>query len=652
MSVLYKAVHPTLGTPVVVKKLTLKGDPAHRERFRREASLMMDLRHENVVGVYDHFREGSGHYLVMEYVDGHSLAELLAREGALTAEESLWLAGRIAAALAHIHSHGVVHRDIKPSNILLSRDGIVKLADFGIAFTPGGSEDITAEGTALGTPSFMAPEQLEDARQADPRSDIWSLGVCFFEFITGRKFVSGPAPAAVREALPDAVRTVGLRLPPSLPPAGRRLIRKSLRMRPESRLKDGGAVLRLLRGSVGGSRPPDRLSDRLDGLIGAMDGSPPPESTPEDSGLGDVPREDGKTSDRIAAIRALFLPGRKNDRQEPVTGSPGGEPPGGRLAGNRADSGDLRSRWGRQRGRFLLAAALVVVLTAVLTAVLTPARLFARRTHGILRLELVFPESVPAYWLEGTEVRLFRESGGGLVEHASPRLRSGGEMCQLRSRRLSLPSGAYRLSWSLGDTVSWTSLRLPPVVETGVSGGSTLTVAEELGTPPVFPLALEWQALDAGRRRPLEGAALTWTRLDSAGGALESGGRYRFTIEHPGYRPAVIDVAVSPWRRRLRLETSLWKLPGRVEIRNESSRAAMPRLEGSGRYLNLENAPELSRIGRLPPGESTTLTLAPGTWFLSPGFSRDAGRNLRVGSGETVEVIIGEDSRGSLTLAR
>ncbi len=181
MSVLYKAEHPTLGIPVVVKKLTLKGDPAHRERFKREASLMMELRHENVVGVYDHFKEGAGHYLVMEFIDGPSLAQLLAREGSLSPEEANWLIAKIAAALSHIHSHGVVHRDIKPSNVLLSREGTLKLADFGIAFTPGGGEDITSEGTALGTPSFMAPEQLEDARSADKRSDIWSLGVCFFD---------------------------------------------------------------------------------------------------------------------------------------------------------------------------------------------------------------------------------------------------------------------------------------------------------------------------------------------------------------------------------------------------------------------------------------------------------------------------------------
>ena len=300
----------------------------------------------------------------------------------------------------------------------------------------------------------------------------------------------------------------------------------------------------------------------------------------------------------------------------------------------------------------MIAGIIALVLTASLTLVLTPARLFARRTHGILKLELVFPESTPDYWLEGAEVRLFRESGDGLDELASPSLRSLGDHRRLTSRRLSLPAGGYRLSWSLGDTVSWTSLRLPSVAEAAITDGSTLTVAEELGTPPVFPLTLEWKALDAEIRNEPDGAVMTWARLDSDGGDLESGGRYRFTIECPGYRPTVFDVAVSPWRRHLRLEAVMWRLPGRIEIRNLSSRTATPRMDGSGRYLNLEKAAVLSRIGRLPPGQSITLTLTPGTRFLSPGFSRNAGVNLNVASGETLPVAITEDDDGNLVLDR
>ncbi|PIE04350.1 MAG: serine/threonine protein kinase, partial [Spirochaetales bacterium] len=267
MSLLYKAEHPTLGRPVVLKKLMLKGGAEHRNRFRREASLMMELRHENVVGVFDHFQEGSGRYLVMEYVEGSSLAELLSREGALTPAEVQWLTGRIALALSHIHSRGVVHRDVKPSNVLLGKDGSVKLGDFGIAFEPGETEELTSSGTTLGTPGFMAPEQLEDARSADERSDIWSLGVCCFELITGRKFITGPTPAAIRKALPGAVRGYRQRLPERLPRSLQRFLRKTLVMNAASRLPDGQAAADLLK-AVPGTPPPEELMLRLEKLMG------------------------------------------------------------------------------------------------------------------------------------------------------------------------------------------------------------------------------------------------------------------------------------------------------------------------------------------------------------------------------------------------
>ena len=95
MSVVYKAQHPTLETVVVLKKLMLRGESSYRERFRREATLMMKLRHANVVGVFDHFKEGSSHYLVMEYIDGRPLSELLAREGSFPPREAAWLVGQI-----------------------------------------------------------------------------------------------------------------------------------------------------------------------------------------------------------------------------------------------------------------------------------------------------------------------------------------------------------------------------------------------------------------------------------------------------------------------------------------------------------------------------------------------------------------------------
>ena len=648
MSVLYIAEHPTLGTPVVIKKLTLKGDAAHRDRFRREATLMMELRHENVVGVYDHFKEGSGFYLVMEYVDGHSLSELLAREGAISPEEASWLAGRIALALAHIHSHGVVHRDIKPSNILISRDGTVKLADFGIAFTPGGGEDITAEGIALGTPSFMAPEQLEDARRADERSDMWSLGICYFELVTGRKFVSGPSPAAIREALPDAVRTMPLRLPPQLPRLSRRFLKKALRMKPETRLRDGHAAVRLLGAAGQSPRPPEALQKRLDGLISSLHPAPAAEVTPR----VEVPPD---SSGRLAAIRSLFSQDEKKVEPEPIKkeGSP---------AGKTSEKGSGTSPTGNSRPgdssfyrtRPLVASLLLTFLLAVLGLILIPgawSRTFRRQGYGLLRLSLVYPVGAPDYWLKGADVLIYREGEDVLEKAFHPSFRKTSEDGILMSRRISLPAGAYRLSWSLGDTMSWRSFRLPAIVENRMNGNSELVLEERLGVPPVFPLDLEWTSVDARDGRSLNDiTVMSWVRYDSPGDGLESGGRYRFIFSADGYRSSSFSLAVSPWRRQLRIESSLWPRPAGLTIRNESDRTAMPRLDGSSRYLDMSGAPELRRIGRLASSEEITLSLPPGECSISPGFDRDAAISLGLKSGEEIFLIISSDEKGSLSV--
>ncbi len=443
MSILYLAEHPSLGTAVVLKKLTLKGDSAHRERFRREATLMMKLRHENVVGVYDHFKEGGSHYLVMEFVDGRPLSELMAREGALPETEARWLAGRIAKALAHIHSRGIVHRDLKPSNVLLGRDGGVKLGDFGIAFTPGGDDDITSEGTALGTPTFMAPEQLEDARGADERSDMWSFGVCLFEMLTGRKFVTGPSPAAVREALPAAVKTMFSRLPPKLPRCEHRLLGKTLRMKPETRLKDGKAALRILGASGHRDIPPETLQIRLNELLLSMEGVSEP--TPKAEITPDKKKPEEKGSGGLSPLRSLKI----------------------------KTPGLLRGT----------AVVLIFFLAVLFTFSIIPGAwntVFRRNSYGVFKLKLVYPAEAPEHWLSAASVDVYSEGENSLSEIVSPPLRISTADSSLHSRRITLPAGAYRIRWSLGDRVSWYSFRLLSFSALEKSGKGMMILEETL----------------------------------------------------------------------------------------------------------------------------------------------------------------------------
>ncbi|MFW5843487.1 MAG: serine/threonine-protein kinase, partial [Spirochaetota bacterium] len=168
MGAVYTAQHPTLDRTVIIKKLTLRGNADMRERFRREAQIMMDLRNDAIVDVYDHFREGSSYYIVLEYVDGVSLEELIHRERYLPSDVALLIVREACRALVYAHERGVIHRDIKPGNILISRSGEVKLVDFGIATIHGDDEsNLTREGMTLGTPVYMAPEQFRNTRNVD-----------------------------------------------------------------------------------------------------------------------------------------------------------------------------------------------------------------------------------------------------------------------------------------------------------------------------------------------------------------------------------------------------------------------------------------------------------------------------------------------------
>ena len=189
MGVVYRARQRGLDREVALKILgdRVASVPAFAERFEREARALARLDHPNIVRVHDSGRAGGLYYLVMEYVDGATLREVIRARSAGPAE-ALRLVGGVCEALQYAHDNGVVHRDVKPENILIDRDGRPRIADFGLvklAETEGGSRGLTATGQAMGTPHYMAPEQIERPLEVDHRADIYSLGVVFYELLTG-----------------------------------------------------------------------------------------------------------------------------------------------------------------------------------------------------------------------------------------------------------------------------------------------------------------------------------------------------------------------------------------------------------------------------------------------------------------------------------
>jgi serine/threonine protein kinase len=190
MGVVYKARQPTLDRMVALKILPQKMalDPDFQNRFIREAKALGSLNHPNIVAVYDFGAEGGLFFFAMEFVDGTNLRQIL-RDRKLPPEQALKIVPQLCDALDYAHTEGVVHRDIKPENILLDKKGRVKIADFGLAKLVGA--DVAAAGMltvtnmVMGTPHYMAPEQVENPKSVDHRADIYAIGVVFYEMLTG-----------------------------------------------------------------------------------------------------------------------------------------------------------------------------------------------------------------------------------------------------------------------------------------------------------------------------------------------------------------------------------------------------------------------------------------------------------------------------------
>ncbi len=244
MGVVYEARQEGLERTVAVKELAaeLAKNPELATRFRREGLAYAQLRHQAIVAVYDLVEKLDALYLITEFVDGADLSRLVKEGGPLPSACVAVVGARVAEALDYVHFRKLLHRDIKPANVMISRDGEVKLMDFGIAKDQT-ADDLTRDGLLVGSPSFLAPEVL-GGEKSDPQSDQWALGVTLYELACGQKPFAGNTAdelfAAIRKGRFVPLRARAPQVPRRLASA----IERCLRRRPNRRWENMGALAR------------------------------------------------------------------------------------------------------------------------------------------------------------------------------------------------------------------------------------------------------------------------------------------------------------------------------------------------------------------------------------------------------------------------
>ena len=288
MAIVYKGKDTYLNRIVTIKILRpeFTSDEDFIHRFRREAQAVARLSHPNIVNIHDVGQEDGIHYLVMEYVRGDNLSEIIKKSGCLSPAESARFAIQVCDALEHAHQNNIVHRDVKPHNILVTEEGRAKLTDFGIAMEAS-TTTITRTDTIMGSVHYLSPEQAR-GETATASSDIYAVGILLYEMLTGSKPYSGDTPIAVAlKHIQETPRPIG-EVNPEVPRELAAVVMRAIEKSPESRYKSAGELARYLEMALDDGQatvflPADELAQRIKSdSDGKITGNSAPKTGPKE----------------------------------------------------------------------------------------------------------------------------------------------------------------------------------------------------------------------------------------------------------------------------------------------------------------------------------------------------------------------------------
>lgn len=614
MGAIYKADHPTLDQPIVLKMLTLTGSDQFTQRFQREATIMMGFQHVNIVNYYDHFKTAKSYCMVMEYVDGCSVAQLLDKHRYLDDDVALLILRDTLRALGFAHEKGVVHRDIKPANILISKKGEVKLTDFGIAQDKAVDTDgLTKEGMTLGTPSYMAPEQFRDAGSVDGRADIYSAGVLLYECLTGRKPFAGSSLPEMLERIRKGKYERLRKIRPESSLLSRQIIRKAMRSRPEWRYRDALRMLRPLNNYIS-RRNEEALRRQLADLVAGR--------RRKDSGTGTNKRR----LIRVALISAAGL----------------------------AALAVVGSIWW------------TLSLSGLMPAFMLPG--FA----GGVRLEVPLPDgttlpphvSLDIYQFDSVEINEISTglTGREPLGYSLSRLWKGEESeksYNLVVRPVVVKPGLYQLKVRVGDNIHTRAVQIPSMKDRRLSldDGSNRIPLIELTVPwepEARPVNVTWTI-----KRSDSGSELTDTlaveivddegiRYAETGNSvlLNSDRYYDFTFAVPGYGARTVRAWLESGLDDYTIEADLLPEPAILSL-SSTVLFKKPKLEGAGIYRHGGAEGGYRRIPILGK-EMKTMLLPPGEYRLTAGGDKSpaiSNLNLRPGDTVNLNLIRNEDKQ-------